>query len=367
MKRLRRFGPLASLAFLGACTSTPEKPEAKPAEIEGQAQAILDGEPANDARYDAVGALILSHHVVDPIAGEVKELRGPFCTATLIAPNKVLTAKHCARVLDRVPDLLEASTFFAVGPDANHPTRLVPLAGHDEAPGDEGGFVHMGRDVAVITLAESVSDIAPAKLGTLKERMVGKRFEVVGYGFQDAQGTLGTRKKGSVPLTAIEGQVFADAFGNFEAFHAWIGELFPEADASDASEATGSPDDDAGTLVAMFSGEPDGGSGDGEAASDARVRDEAYWRAWYEKTTLLDGYEAFAGREPGGAQPCFGDSGGPLLRVTKDGVLKVFGVASGGMRADEVCDHGTVFATFGPEVKAFLRQHRRDDAGDDEE
>lgn len=360
MKRLVPFGALFGLAALGACTdSTPAKAPA-PA-LESQSQAILDGEPANEAAYNAVGALVLSHFVVDPVAGEMKELRGPFCTATLIAPSKVLTAKHCARILKRAPELREASTFFAMGPNTKEPTRLVPLAEHFDAPGDEGGFVHMGRDVAVVELAEEITDVEPAELGALEERMVGESFEVVGYGFQDAEGTLGTRKKGTVPLSALEGKVFAEAFGSFEAFHAWIGELFPQEQPQGEAAELGLTD--AGTLVAMFADESDleaEAEAMGEREQERPARDEAYWRKWYDETKLLAGYEAFLGREPGGAQPCFGDSGGPLLRITDAGALKVFGVASGGLRANEACDHGTVFATFGPEVEAFLRDHRRE-------
>jgi hypothetical protein len=49
------------------------------------------------------------------------------------------------------------------------------------------------------------------------------------------------------------------------------------------------------------------------------------------------------------------------LRRTQDGALHVFGVASGGLRSEEVCDHGTVFATLGPDVWQFLREHKKDE------
>ncbi len=58
------------------------------------------------------------------------------------------------------------------------------------------------------------------------------------------------------------------------------------------------------------------------------------------------------GTDEGDPQPCSGDSGGPLLRNGK-----VFGVASGVLRSSErVCDHGTVYATFGPEVLDFIKR-----------
>src|SRR5690606_6073775 len=75
-------------------------------------------------------------------------------------------------------------------------------------------------------------------------------------------------------------------------------------------------------------------------------------------------YEAFLGNAEGDAQPCLGDSGGPLF--TRDGDdFVVHGVVSWGLAirsllADPVdgessaCQFGGVYATFGPAVRRML-------------
>ena len=63
------------------------------------------------------------------------------------------------------------------------------------------------------------------------------------------------------------------------------------------------------------------------------------------------------GGSPGDAQPCFGDSGSPLVRFNaKTARYEAWGVVSGGVgTAASVCDLGTVYATFGLEVLAYVK------------
>jgi hypothetical protein len=82
---------------------------------------------------------------------------------------------------------------------------------------------------------------------------------------------------------------------------------------------------------------------------------DQYLRELYDTTVLLDGYEAYVGNAAGNAQPCFGDSGGPLARMV-NGELTAFGVTSGGIDSPQlICDYGAVYATFGPDVATFIK------------
>jgi hypothetical protein len=82
---------------------------------------------------------------------------------------------------------------------------------------------------------------------------------------------------------------------------------------------------------------------------------ERYLRELYDTTILLDGYEAYVGNAPGNAQPCYGDSGGPLLRMVGND-LTIYGVTSGGLHSTTlICDYGAIYASFGPDVANFLK------------
>jgi hypothetical protein len=290
--------------------------------------------------YDAIGALVATRSYYDLDAAEVKQRVTPFCTATLISPTTLLTAKHCARTVAMALEDPLVELHFALGPDARAPKRVVPIAEAQGAPGDDGGFVHFGRDVAVVFLDEKVKGIKPLELATLKDKQVGTGFEAVGYGIQNAEGEFGTRQKGLVKLKALEGRVFELALGDYAAYETWLSEellaSIPPAEAQIEDAGT------AGMDGGFDAGLPEEASYEDEQREGFRVR--------YDETRLMAGYEAFVGGDSKSVQPCSGDSGGPLL---KNG--KIYGVASGVLRTDKlVCDHGAVYATFGPEVMRFL-------------
>jgi hypothetical protein len=169
----------------------------------------------------------------------------------------------------------------------------------------------LGADVAVVHLAEEVTDVSPIAIGTLSHDDVGRRFLAIGYGGQstylfdpatgefeehdDDSAFFGTRRAGSLTLHGIDGRYWEHWFGSFEAF-------------LDHMRKVDDPEDIA---------QPDW---------EARKREE------YDAFTLRDHYDAFFGEdgpsEAGDVHVCGGDSGGPILAVV-DGTLTTYGVVSG--------------------------------------
>lgn len=273
---------------------------------------------AEDAGEGGAGAS--DGGAVDAEDGGVEGAEGPeeyrvFCTATLVAPKLVVTAKHC--VEGKSPD----DVWFNIGPDGTRPTRAVKAANIRTAPLGEGGFVKLGADVAVIELAEEVTDVAPLPVlaEALSDRAVGSRFSAVGFGIRDRQRTLGKRIAGTLTLRATEGAFAQRIFGSLE------------------------------ELVAFAKSESPEGFGWG----DERRLEKDFWD-W----NLLSEYEAFLGLGDGDAQPCSGDSGGPLV-ARIGGELVVAGVVSGSFKLSNTYANpcsvlGEVYATFGPVVQTMF-------------
>lgn len=277
---------------------------------EGSESALIGGVEVRSPELDAVGVLLME----DPATGA----QLPGCTATLISPLHVLTAKHCviARPASTTDDGRDRyfidllTVYFAVGNDARAPLRRFKVASAKVAELATGGY---GSDVAIYTLEEPATGISPipvarTPLGTAD---IGERFHTVGYGVRDAAGSLGLRTLGTVTLSLVDGKPYQAAFGTYEEFAQHMRSL--------------------------------------------RDRDEAELRALWEQP-LLSGYEAYFAPREGDAQPCSGDSGGPLLRKV-DGELRTFGVGSWvpeKSRTSYLCARGAIYATFGPSAMALL-------------
>jgi hypothetical protein len=283
-----------SIALAGPLGCADDSPEVGVDDAE-----IIGGFPANHARYDAVGAI-----------GEPAFGGGwfPFCTASLITPTAVITAEHC--VLGNMQGV-----HFLIGFDATSPKRAVPILGASAETSIFGGFVGLGSDVAIVHLAEPVTDITPVALGTLDDSMVGKRLIAMGYGYQNNSGRSGTRFMGSETYNGSDGNFLDYLYGSLEAFRPhypnladWVKEYWP------------TPED-------LYAG-----------------------------TDLLDGYEAHFGGRRGDAQDCYGDSGGPIMKSV-NGTFTTYGVVSGGIASKNmVCDAGGVFSTFGPATLTFIER-----------
>lgn len=266
------------------------------------------------------------------------------CTATLIGPKTVLTAKHCVTFLDDgwtpaeyvgQPLAYFYQLQFATG-NGNNPTKTYDAVWSSQSGINEGGLVGLGNDVAVLHLKEAVTDLTPVpfyKSPEFSQDLLGTKGTIIGYGSQnnveDATGQLsGTRKQGNMTFGAFGGKFYELALGSYEGFLNLLNEQYG-ADA--VAECVADP-----SCNEMIQG-------------------------WYNDTVLLDGYELWMAKKAGDAITCHGDSGGPLLKKLPDenGVVtrQVLGVVSGGMGSSELaCDYGSVYATFGLDTQSFLEK-----------
>lgn len=303
---------LIAAAALVACSG--EAPDMATAET---SLDIIGGFHADSPALNHFGALV----AIDPTSNEPFEV----CSSTLIGPETVVTAKHCAVVL---PDAQFAGfqMAWAAGADANTPDELIPIAAVETAPGDVGGFVAMGRDVALLRLDRPTS-IAPATPQPFSDALIGTAMVSVGYGVYGAAGSSDDHRRiGRETVAGTEGRAFELIFGSFEDFVEWAftGQV------TDADFLATLPPDDPNIPF---------------------LRDQ------FDALLLFDQHEAVTGLAPSDTQSCFGDSGGPLARFTRAGGWQTFGVVSGGLSSlRSVCDFGTVFSTFGPATFAFIEE-----------
>jgi secreted trypsin-like serine protease len=271
---------------------------------------IIGGVEASSAKLDAIGSLGTKNS-----GGEFEF----FCTATLIGPKAVLTAKHCATAdPTEEPRLAYEKVFFAVGADSKAPKQVVEAVDVLLAPLGEGGFVKFGSDVAVYILAEPMADVEPMPYldAHLKVEEVGKKFTAVGYGVRDTDRSSGERRAGTLTLQAVEGQPIHVLFPTKEALIAHMAQYeTPEWIESNQDRLT-----------------------------------EFY------DFTLLPGHEAYAGMGPYDAQPCTGDSGGPLV-ANLDGKLTVVAVVSGSFkgRTYPCSTAGEAYATLGESAQPMIK------------
>ncbi|HEX5062677.1 MAG TPA: S1 family peptidase [Kofleriaceae bacterium] len=165
------------------CSSAPE--------LATGTQAIRAGTPAPDD--NAVVA-------IGPAPVGCTEQLDARCTGTLIAPNAVLTAAHCARIARRIA--------VFVGADVARTGELHDVALSIVHPSYQEGVAT--DDIAVLVLATAPS-IAPLPLATTQTAGsdIGRTVRAVGYGGTDETGNdIGVRRQGTSGIAAVNGATF---------------------------------------------------------------------------------------------------------------------------------------------------------------
>ena len=186
--RVARWSALLSVALTGvACSATSSEPTAS------RAQQI------------AGGTADVSHQNVFLLARESMD-SGSLCTATLIAPNLLITARHCVspgtgddHVLcgDSVlGEPFPASAFFTTNDPMPRDHSAFFTAIDVRVPGQ--GVDTCGYDVALIILKQNVpTDISvPAIPRIDREVQPGEKYTAVGYGVNE----LGNSNHGRMVL-----------------------------------------------------------------------------------------------------------------------------------------------------------------------
>jgi hypothetical protein len=334
------FLPCASVCYALLLADCTQESVDKPANVGGTKQNIIAGFAASDSALDAIGSVSMLE-----VYGESK-LFQQVCTGTLIDDDTVLTAKHCVDALNSDAGYSGYTAVFTLGPDASAPARYVEVIALERGPGVGGGFNDLGHDVGVLHLAEPIKDVKPIPYADIDPNTLGWGYTAIGYGEQDNSEKYGTRRLGELSLRALTGSAYGALFGSFEAFYEWYaGEPLPPECVADGT--------DAGVVDAGAAGT--GGSGGDSGVDPYLCSSVSSLREIYDSALLETEHELVAGGVSGNAQPCYGDSGGPLLRKDSKGQLVTYGVVSGGLGSPElVCDHGAVYEAFDSEALAFL-------------
>jgi len=293
------------LAVLGAalsgCSGEADQP---PEQVSDATQAIIGGTPAVGDKYLAVGSLVEA--LEDPYYGTL--VFNVFCSATLVGPQSVVTARHCTPFIDN-PTYPDLSIYFAVGDNGYFADQYIPVTGYEAAPPTKkpngGLLLDGGRDVAVVHLASEPAGVVPAKLGRFHKHMLGQKFELVGFGRNDDFND-GARYSGVAKARQMHGLWYSALF-NHNPWEYWNWYWT-----------------DANTDPTWKEG-----------------------REWWRTYRLETDYELLIGGRSGEALGCYGDSGGPMVRGNSAENLTVYGVGFASEASkSRVCDKGSAYLVF---------------------
>jgi hypothetical protein len=160
-------------------------------EVESSGSSIVGGQV--EPGYEAVGSLITD------IGG---------CTATLVSPNVVVSAKHCIGGPGTDPGAVSFRTGVNGENVAGVGVQLYSVGSFEFQPDGE-----LPQDFLVVRLDRNV-DIAPMgfRRSAMGDGEVGRGVMHVGYGFTSAQGNdYGTRRSGGGTISLVDGDTFNTA------------------------------------------------------------------------------------------------------------------------------------------------------------
>ncbi len=197
VRKLRTAAPALPIALVLSCSSTPaEEPERT------TRFGIVGGE-ADSAPGDHPGVVYLVHDNLG-------------CSGTLIAPNLVLTARHCVSVnLTQTTgcDVFGNSTNGdQVGSDVPADSIQVMTGVNPGAPQAVGaqlfhppGSILCNADIALIVLSQAIAGITPQKIRTTAPPLIGELGTAVGYGVTSSSGGGGgtRRRRKDVPVISV--------------------------------------------------------------------------------------------------------------------------------------------------------------------
>ncbi len=135
------------------------------------------------------------------------------CTGTLIAPNVVLTAKHCVQAADADAPYPVTAFTVGVGSDVRsvrgYRARYVETTpgaySSNPRTGLSGAII--GVDVGVLILRDDVEGVTPIPIRRDEPRdMIGQTFTAVGFG-QRPDGPAGLKYKGDGVISNLTGGV----------------------------------------------------------------------------------------------------------------------------------------------------------------
>jgi len=147
--------------------------------------------------------------------GALRQADQVFCTATLIAPQVVVSAAHCALATTGTID-------FAIGPDARRPTAAIPISRAVAHPryNPLSTYISARYDVAVFVLARPATSVVPTIKpipfnATVSDNLRGRQVQNVGFGRTRAGGQSSGRRFWSVErVAAVTSYDYATRFSD---------------------------------------------------------------------------------------------------------------------------------------------------------
>jgi V8-like Glu-specific endopeptidase len=160
----------------------------------GPATSVDTSRPSREesAADGIVGGSVTSEF---PATGALTRYGSAHCTATLIAPRKVVTAAHC------LVGISASSLRFVIGPSlssAQANIQVVEIVPHPAY--DDSSLVN---DIGYATLSAD-APVAPMKLATMDSSWSGKHLTFVGYGVTSGNGGgAGVKRAVSMPIASV--------------------------------------------------------------------------------------------------------------------------------------------------------------------